>query len=267
MSPPTEELRKRRRQRRRRQRGQVCEEPRPLVEQWIDAYWRTGDIHMDSPDSPFAGCIIKIAEGGGYLTESRKNWAYTQVMGAESAGKRWQYYAYARPDLRPDLSGADSEVEAMLQALDRMPPPNVVRYCDGSDVAVWIDLEADHVGTPKPQAEAWILRWLEGLESEGFPCGLYVSDRWLDEWVGLSDATMARLFTREDGSRRGLWVARYGKNDGAYPPDLVAFPPSEKAPNWHLVNRGWPPVQQWTSNRSTPGIADGHDSNLVYLAP
>jgi hypothetical protein len=246
----------------------ACFEPRNLVEQWIDAYWRTGDLPMDRDDCPFAGGIFKIAEGVGYLDgNSRLDWALRQVAACQAGGRKWQYYMFSRPDLRPELDGARLEAEAMAEALELVPDPHLVRYADGSIATIWVDLERDS-GVSQASTFDWLITLLELLESAGQYCGLYSGRSWFETNTSTNDRVMRALFTRQDGSFRPLWCARYGKNTGEYPPDLTEYPiASKKSPNWYLVNRGAPVVQQWTSKRITPGIEAGHDSNLVYLAP
>ncbi len=241
----------------------VCMSRPSRVEQWIDAYWRTGALNLE----PFDGCILKVAEGVGYLTEERKLWASTALKEAVNGGKRWQFYAFGRPDLRWGVEDGISEGEAMLEAIDELLEPHVVSYADGSHCAVWLDLEKDS-DAPKADVLGFLMAYFETVDRR-YPVGLYTSGDWLEDNVGLADETMASVFTREtDGTWRPLWTARYGLQVTSYPPgpDLVKYPVSVKAPNWYLLNRGAPPVQQWTSKRETPGIEAGHDSNLVYLA-
>jgi len=235
----------------------------PRVEQWIDAYWRTGDINLEDLD----GAILKCAEGVNYLTTDRKAWLTTQIDHAKAAGKPWQYYGFGRPDLRPGASNGASEALDMLGTIEEVGAPSLQYYADGSKASVWIDLERD-CEAPKAEVQQWLWAWFETVEAAGFPGGIYSSGSWLADNIGSDDETMARVFTRADGSFRPMWAARYGDSPKTYPPNLVKYPITVKAPNWYLLKRSpGPVVAQWTSSREEGGTVNGkgHDSNLVYL--
>ena len=242
-----------------------CQPPRVTVQEWIDAYWRTGDIHLDKPESVFAGAVLKCAEGVGYLSEKRRLWAMRQVESAQRCNppKPFQWYDFARPDLRPGAEGGAIEGQAFVEAIFELAPPTVIRYADGSTADVWLDLERD---TPDMSGFQWVQSWLAVVEGlGGYRAGYYANAEWFDDNGPVDDATMAAYFPRPDGSKRALWTARYGKNDGVAP-NLRKYPHGPKVQNWYMVNRGGSVVRQWTSNRTSPNIADPHDSNLVYLA-
>jgi len=235
----------------------------PRVEQWIDAYWRTGDINLDELD----GAILKIAEGVDYLTADRADWATAQIATAKAAGKPWQYYGFGRPDLRWRAADGAAEAEDMIASIELLGAPSLQYYADGSKACVWIDLEKD-CEAPKESIREWLFAWFDTIEAAGYPAGIYTSGKWLAENAGDDAGTMLRVFTRDDGSFRPLWAARYGDSPTTYPPDLVKFPISVKCPNWYLLNRSpGPVVAQWTSSRQEGGTVNGkgHDSNLVYL--
>tara|TARA_Y100000310_G_scaffold299771_1_gene334891 strand:- start:1083 stop:1817 length:735 start_codon:yes stop_codon:yes gene_type:complete len=238
----------------------------PRVEQWIDAYWRTGDINLENLD----GAILKCAEGVNYLSDpERMDWLKTQIDHAKAAGKPWQYYGFGRPDLRPGASNGAAEALDMLGTIEDVGPPSLQYYADGSKASVWIDLERD-CDAPKAEVRAWLWAWFETVEAGagGQWAGIYSSGSWLDDNIGSDDETMARVFTREDGSFRPMWAARYGDSKKTYPPNLVKYPITVKAPNWYLLKRSpGPVVAQWTSSREEGGTVNGkgHDSNLVYL--
>jgi len=232
------------------------------VEQWIDAYWRTGDLILDGYD----GAILKLTEGSGsgYFSPGKKSWVQEQISRLE--GRGLQYYHYGRPDSKGTLDDAVEEAKSFLDAIDQVVDPMTLYYQDGSDAAVWLDLESDAPNLSEAAGLAWIIRFCEELE-RWFPVGIYSSSDWLSSFAtGGRWKDTEELFTRVDGSYRPIWQARYGQGKKSYPPDLDRYPPSTKTPNPYLCMRGTPPVIQWTSSR-IGGTEDGrgHDSNLVFL--
>ena len=232
------------------------------VEQWIDAYWRTGDLILEGYD----GAILKLTEGSGsgYFDANKRSWAEEQISRLE--GRGLQYYHYGRPDSKGTLDDAREEAKSFLDAIDQLVDPMTLYYQDGSEAAVWLDLESDAPDLTQKAGLEWIIRFCEELE-RSFPVGIYSPADWLSDYAtGGRWKDTEQLFTRSDGSYRPLWCARYGQGKESYPPDLDRFPPSRNSPNALLCTRGTPPVIQWTSSR-IGGTEDGrgHDSNLVYL--
>ena len=234
------------------------------VEQWIDAYWRTGNIILDGLD----GAILKLTEGGPGYFASKKAWAQEQVRRVQEKGLGLQFYHYGRPDSKGTEQDAKEEARSFLDAIGELVDPMTLYYQDGSEAAVWLDLESDAPNLSEKEGLAWILTFCQELESNGFPVGIYSSAEWLAQYAtGDRWKDTERLFTREaDGGFRPIWQARYGNSPTAYPPALNKYPPSTKTPNALLCMRGTPPIIQWTSSR-IGGTEDGrgHDSNLVYL--
>ena len=256
----------------------VCSMPYPAralsgahrVEQWIDAYWRTGDLILDG----FDGAILKLTEGGpGYFEKNnRREWVEKQIGRVVNRGLGLQFYHYGRPDSvasGKNIPGdARAEAQTLLDAIDALGvDPMALHYQDGSTAAVWLDLESPAPNLSGGDGLAWIDSFCDVVESR-FPVGLYTDDSWLTDHV-TGDRWMetGRVFTRSDESFRPIWVARYGDSPKMYPPNLNKWPHWVKVPNWYLCRRGSPPVVQWTSSR-VGGTEDGrgHDSNLVYLA-
>ena len=253
----------------------VCSTPYPdralsgahRVEQWIDAYWRSGDLVLDGYD----GAILKMTEGGpGYFTQTRREWVEKQIARVVNRGLGLQFYHFGRPDSVGTEDDARAEAQSLLDAIELVGvEPMTLHYQDGSTAAVWLDVENDAPNLTQEAGLAWLVAFCEHVEKAGYPVGLYTDDSWLethatgDRWI---DNEI--VFTRSaDHTYRPIWVARYGDSPTHYPPNLNKYPHAVKCPNYYLCNRGAPPVIQWTSSR-IGGTEDGrgHDSNLVYLA-
>ena len=261
-----------RRQRRERIAERNLSRPYPgrrghRVETWIDAYWRTGELNMEF----FSGGIFKLTEGKNYFTDEKRAWCLAALKQCVEMGKGISYYHYARPDTDPGDDGligdAVAEAEDFLAAIDSVVAPHTLRFVDGGTAAVWLDLEATCDNLSEEDGLAWILSWLEVVE-ERFPCGLYASSRWTDaEATPNGDESLQKLYWRKKpvgGSRRRpAWIARYGSNSGV--PELQKYPHEEKLSNF-LLERGPIAIKQFTSRMVTPGIAEPHDANLLYLA-
>lgn len=238
------------------------------VEQWIDAYWRSGDLVLDGYD----GAILKLTEGGpGYFdNKTRQEWAEKQIARVVNRGLGLQYYHFGRPDSVGTEDDARAEAQSLLDAIELVGvEPMTLHYQDGSTAAVWLDVENPAPNLTQEAGLAWLVAFCEHVEEAGYPVGLYTDDSWLtthatgDRWL---DNEI--VFTRAaDQTFRPIWVARFGDSPKYYPPNLNKWGHNIKTPNFYLVRRGAPPVIQWTSSR-IGGTEDGrgHDSNLVYLA-
>lgn len=179
------------------------------------------------------------------------------AQGVRDAGMNLQYYQFANPDKRSN--DAKREAERFLTTLEAVPKPNRLWfsqdwYCDS-----WSDLEKACEELDEREGFAWLSTWLDLVEVEGLSIGIYSKAAWLYREVTPDAASIQKLMTRKDGTRRPFWVARYGKNNGQRP--AKRFDPQRKVP----VEWGPWDIWQYTSRGTVPGIDGRVDLDLARL--
>lgn len=205
--------------------------------------------------------IIKATEGVGY----NKEYVTTFSKGCKEAGLLLNYYHYGTPHTLNDLSPEDDateEAKEFTKTILGLPSPEHLRFLSNRFASVWLDLEEDIPpgGMSKEEAYLWCKCWLEYVEDEGFPAGLYTSKSWLNEFVQGPE----RLLLRKDGTERPFWVPRYGKNpdpwDGKLP-ELPKYDPNAKVPGeWGAYD-----IWQFSSKAVVSGVEKQCDINTAML--
>jgi len=167
--------------------------------------------------------IIKSSEGDpdpGQTTQQYEDPMFkTNQAGARSVGILLGYYHFARPD----FNAPEGEAEECFNAIGGLQENEIV--C--------LDMEtAGQTGAAN--LVDWAKRWLDHFQSlSGLKPLIYMSESWVDDydWSNVYNAGY------------GLWVAKYGANDGTVPTQGV--------------NTGvWPTaaIWQYTSVASAAGI-------------
>ena len=230
-------------------------EPEQPIKEYIagvDAYWRTGNIDwVKVRQAGYRFAILKATEGVDYLTGDKRDWFIANARAAKGAGMLVSFYHFGRPDTGPSVEqDAREEAEDFLKAVEMAGGPT-------PGCPLWLDLEKDVYNRTRAEVQEWITVFLSVVDA-AYPCGLYVSNRWMEKWA-LDSQEFSLL---PDGTRRGSWVARYGQNLGDQwidsPPDWVdQYDPEEKVPAGFVLD-----IHQYGSKVPVPGYPSPGDANI-----
>lgn len=223
----------------------------------IDVYSGQGNIEWSAVamrgDVTLA--IIKATEGA---TVTDVNLA-RNAHKAAAAGLPVSYYHFGRPDLGEPLPLADARQEAayFLTTIAGLPMPAELTFASGRTAAVWLDLEKPIARWAEIDGLRWVREFLNVVEKQ-YPVGLYTSRAWLEAEVTPDPDSMTNLLVRPDGTKRALWIAKYGINDGNVP-DRTVYNPDTKVPTeWGTWD-----IWQYSSKGRVAGVPTPCDVNLA----
>ena len=224
----------------------------------IDVYRGQGEVDWEQVAAHGVSfAIIKATEGVNFVDKRLRD----NAEGAYHNGLRVGYYHFGRPDTGSDhMSDARAEAGDFLEAIANLPDPSIMHFEPDRFGAVWLDLEKAVTNLDEREGLEWVLEWCRVVEQQ-WPVGLYTSGSWLTREATPDGSAAVQLATREDGSIRPFWVARYGPNDGKPHPE---FDPNKKVPApWNHWD-----IWQYTSTARIPGVPTRCDMNLLRrMAP
>jgi lysozyme len=197
------------------------------------------------PAGQIRGVVVKASEGNGHVDRRARE----HLDGARAAGLSCGVYHFARADV--GVRDAEREAEHVLR--------HAHAYGDEpGELPIVLDLEEPAIGArlggPEVYA-AWIVRWLDRVEAEGFRAMVYSAPVYGAEWRGASDELLSRM------AARPLWVAQYSRRGAWAPSDTDR--PLRLAPwtSWAMwqYSGGGPGLP----GNTVPGVDGFVDLNLV----